>query len=134
MPAPPPLQDPLLRDAALAQIHNFGQTPSLVLKKAHPQRELPPVVRISGADGSRTADPAAVEWHTTLTPPLCIVGAPDAVALRPVALSNAGSAWQCHVGGAVGVGGGAGVGDARIIRDKVGRGGGRGSSRACRRR
>ncbi|CAM9784820.1 unnamed protein product, partial [Ectocarpus sp. 12 AP-2014] len=113
------IQDPLLRDAALAQIHNFGQTPSLVLKKAHPQRELPPVVRISGADGSRTADPAAVEWHTTLTPPLCIVGAPDAVALRPVALSNIGSSWQCHVGGAVGVGGGAGVGDARIIRDKV---------------
>lgn len=114
------MQDPLERDAALAQIHNFGQTPSLVLKKAHPQRDLPPVVRVSNVDGSRTADPAAVERHTSLTPPLCIVGAPDAVALRPVSLSNAGLAWVSPVGGG---GGGGGVGDARIIRDKVSWGG-----------
>lgn len=105
-------QDPLLRDAALAQIHNFGQTPSLVLKKAHPQREVPSVVRISQADGSRTADPAAAEWHARLTPPLCIVGAPDAVALKPVAITSPGGAWHSSVGG---------VGDARIVRDKVGR-------------
>lgn len=104
-------QDPLLRDAALAQIHNFGQTPSLVLKKPHPPREVPPVVRISTVDGSRSADPAAVEWHTPLTPPLCIVGAPDAVALKAVSLTSPGSAWQASSGG--------GVGDARIVRDKI---------------
>lgn len=82
-----------------------------MLKKPHPAREVPPVVRISVADGSRSADPSAVEWHASLTPPLCIVGAPDAVALKPVALTSVGGAWQATSGG--------GVGDARIIRDKV---------------
>ncbi|CAM9635854.1 unnamed protein product, partial [Sphacelaria rigidula] len=103
--------EPLLREAALAQIHNFGQTPSLVLKKPHPPREVPAVVRISAADGSRSADPSAVEWHASLTPPLCIVGAPDAVALKPVALTSPSGAWQASSGG--------GVGDARIVRDKI---------------
>lgn len=72
---------------------------------------MPSVVRVSPTDGSRSADPTAVEWHAPLTPPLCIVGAPDAVALRPVTMTNPALAWQASVGG--------GVGDARIVRDKV---------------
>ncbi|CAN0377685.1 unnamed protein product, partial [Discosporangium mesarthrocarpum] len=104
-------QDPLLREATLAQIHNFGQTPSLVFKKPHPRREVPVVVRLTGTgDGSWMADPTAVDWHSHLTPPLCIVGANENVALRPVALTSPGGAWGSRAGP---------VGDARIIRDKV---------------
>lgn len=86
-----------------------------MLKKAHPQREMPPVIRVSAVDGSRSADPAAVEWHAALTPPLCIVGAPDAVGLEAVSLASLGGAWHIGLGGGRG-----GVGDACLFKDKVG--------------
>ncbi|CAM9604379.1 unnamed protein product, partial [Choristocarpus tenellus] len=105
------IKDPLLREATLAQIHNFGQTPSLIFKKPHPRREMPAVVRLGSAgDGSRTADPAAIDWHSYLTPPLCIIGAPENVALKPIALTSPGGAWSACGGP---------VGDAHIVRDKV---------------
>ncbi|CAM9941922.1 unnamed protein product, partial [Phaeothamnion confervicola] len=100
------IDDPLLREATIAQIHNFGQTPSRLFKKPHPPREAPAIVR-AGADGQLSVDAAAIAWHQHLSPPLCIVGAPENVALKAVALASAGAGSG---GGGGGPGGGGGAG------------------------
>ncbi len=77
------INDPLLRESAIAQINNFGQTPSRLFNQPHPQRDLPLVIH------DRNLDVAALAWHEHLTPPMCIVGAPSHIALVPVTKANA---------------------------------------------
>ncbi len=76
------ISDPLLRESAIAQINNFGQTPSRLFYQAHPKKVVPPVMN----DG--ILDLAALTWHAPLTPPICIVGAPAHIALVPVTKAN----------------------------------------------
>lgn len=107
------IEDPVMREATIAQIHNFGQTPKLLFRKPHVARRVPTV--ISGIEGGqRHVDCNALFWHQLTTPSLCIVGAPDHIALRPVSTSQLGLPY-----------GGAGldpkqpVGDVWLLRDKA---------------
>ncbi len=77
------ISDPLLRESTIAQINNFGQTPSRLFNQPHPKRDVPPVL----TDG--ILDIGALTWHETLTPPMCIVGAPARIALAPVTKASA---------------------------------------------
>lgn len=98
------IEDPMLREATLAQIHNFGQTPSKLFKRPHPKKLVPDPIRLSTAAaehhligglelsaanaGMVQVDGAALAWHEALTPPLSIVGAPQHVLVDPRPISN----------------------------------------------
>jgi len=127
------IQDPVVREATIAQIHNFGQTPSRLFKRSHPARRVPlplqsqqldeaSVTMMAGTSGNiaglggntagsaivggnastansalnstglqRSVDISALNWHQFTTPSLCIVGAPQTIALRPAATSQLGA-------------------------------------------
>jgi Beige/BEACH domain/PH domain associated with Beige/BEACH/WD domain, G-beta repeat len=127
------IDDPMLREATIAQIHNFGQTPTRLFKKAHPRREIPSVIRTDDR-GARSVDATAYAWHLPLTPALCIVGFPEIAALKAVSLTGATSASSVSSSSASssgGTGSGSGtaaaavqhsdgaVGDACLARDKM---------------
>lgn len=77
------IADPVIREATLAQINNFGQTPSrLFFKRPHPARRVPAAIQGSVADGNRHVDQTALAWHQASTPSLCMVGAPHKIAVR----------------------------------------------------
>jgi hypothetical protein len=71
------ITDPIMRDATIAQINNFGQTPSKLFGKPHPKKIIPDLLRRSPTD-SLVVDANALLWHeqSVLTPPLCVAGAP----------------------------------------------------------
>lgn len=77
------ITDPMLREATLAQINNFGQTPSRLFSKPHPKRQVPDAVRRT-QDGY-VVDTAGIQWLEHMTPPLCVVGAPSLVWMNRVA-------------------------------------------------
>ncbi len=77
------IDDPTLRESAIAQINNFGQTPSRLFNQPHPQRDIPLVIY------DRNCDVGALTWHEQSTPPMCIVGAPSHIGLVPVTKANA---------------------------------------------
>jgi len=81
------LEDPLLREATIAQINNFGQTPSRLFKRPHPAKKPPALVRL-GVDNLLTIDPSAVAWYEHQSPPLCLIGVPNIVGLVRVAETN----------------------------------------------
>ncbi|GMF38763.1 unnamed protein product [Phytophthora fragariaefolia] len=88
------IADPVMRVAMLAQIENFGQTPSRLFSSPHPQRKVPtlspsPSPNLSTSDGSAAMNPSAghqydgitlsaieayVKWHTPLAPALVSIG------------------------------------------------------------
>lgn len=68
------IEDVVMRNATIAQINNFGQTPSKIFNKPHSKRIIPEVLK--PVNDVITIDPAAVVWHSYLSPPLCTVGAP----------------------------------------------------------
>jgi len=68
------ITDPIMRTATISQINNFGQTPSRVFRKPHPQKVVPDSLKRIG-DGV-VADPNALFWQAHLSPPLSVVGAP----------------------------------------------------------
>ena len=106
------IADPLVREATLAQIHNFGQTPQRQFKRRHPKKIVPRPYRLvasrelasmgmgpsSGfdersisADGAGSArgvlaivDRDAVAWHEAMAPPLSVIGASQHVNVRCV--------------------------------------------------
>ena len=67
------ITDPVMRAATISQINNFGQTPSRVFRKPHPQKTVPDAMKKVG-DGV-VVDPNALYWHAHLCPPLSVVGA-----------------------------------------------------------
>lgn len=80
------IEDPVEREATIAQIQNFGQTPSRLERKPFPQRN------IFVAAKEKSIDFSALYFLAPLTPPYCIVGAPHRVYLRV-------SMWDtCRVG------------------------------------
>ncbi|GMH79688.1 hypothetical protein TrST_g7911 [Triparma strigata] len=77
------ITDPLEREATIAQIHNFGQTPSRLERKPHPSRAVPQAVEFKEG-GVIDVDFGAINHLAALTPPLMIVGAPHRSYLRTI--------------------------------------------------
>lgn len=70
------ITDPIERESIIAQIQNFGQTPSRLERKPFPQRNVLNAFKEKGVDFNAISSLAA------LTPPFCVVGAPHRVHLR----------------------------------------------------
>ncbi|ETV82224.1 hypothetical protein, variant [Aphanomyces astaci] len=79
------IQDPLLREATMAQIENFGQTPSKLFNSPHPARKVPQLQVHSSLStllthaqdlsmNAQSSIEAYVKWHTPLAPPLVSIG------------------------------------------------------------
>ncbi|GLE00215.1 hypothetical protein PINS_up008942 [Pythium insidiosum] len=91
------IEDPVMRNAMLAQIENFGQTPSKLFTAPHPARKVPtlnvpgsPSVSANSAQAAAAASSvplghpyegntfssieAYVKWHTPLAPALVAIG------------------------------------------------------------
>jgi len=104
------ITDPMLREATLAQINNFGQTPARLFMKPHPKKTVPDVVKRT--DAGCVVDSAGSQWHERMTPPLCVVGAPSMVWLNRVSYAQVLSpsiSGECFP-----------VGDVRIVsRDRL---------------
>jgi len=65
------IEDPFIKQATIAQIHNFGQTPRRLFSKSHPKKVVPrllPHVDVSNNDST------ALNWHSRLAAPLVIPG------------------------------------------------------------
>ena len=69
------ISDPVYRNAVISQINNFGQTPNRLFTKPHPKRIIPDVMR--SYKENLLADAAALSVLERITPPLCVVGAPE---------------------------------------------------------
>jgi hypothetical protein len=104
------ITDPMLKEATLSQINNFGQTPARIFSKPHPRKIVPDIFRKT-QDGL-TLDTAAIQWRERMTPPLCVVGAPNLLWLNKVSYTMVLS--PTHLGDTVS------VGDIRIVsRDRI---------------
>lgn len=66
------MTDPVQRESTIAQIQNFGQTPSRLERKPFQQR----VVFSALKDSDKSIDYGALSYLAPLTPPFCVVGAP----------------------------------------------------------
>ncbi|KAL3665809.1 hypothetical protein V7S43_009236 [Phytophthora oleae] len=120
------ITDPVMQAATLAQIENFGQTPSRLFLTPHPQRRIPTLVPTALTSGSPTdavplstnpfpghqydgmtlsAIETYVKWHTPLAPALVAIGK-DYVFLKK------------HTVVSVQVNGGA-IGDVKLVHDKI---------------
>jgi hypothetical protein len=69
------MTDPIQRASTIAQIQNFGQTPSRLERRPFPARQVVSVVRDSMIDFS------VLPQLALMTPPLCVMGAPHLVKL-----------------------------------------------------
>jgi hypothetical protein len=104
------ITDPILREATLAQINNFGQTPARLFSKPHPRKIVPDILRRTQDGG--LIDPSGMQWRERMTPPLSVVGAPSMVWLNKISYSLAVN--PIHIGDTIG------VGDVRIVaRDRT---------------
>jgi len=70
------MTDPVQRASTIAQIQNFGQTPSRLERKPFPQRQVLHPLKDNAIDFG------SLQSLAPLTPPFCIVGAPHRVAVR----------------------------------------------------
>mmetsp|Transcript_30241 Transcript_30241/g.46140 ORF Transcript_30241/g.46140 Transcript_30241/m.46140 type:complete len:3721 (-) Transcript_30241:46-11208(-) len=71
------LDDPILRESAIQSAQNFGQTPKCIERRPFQQRTVVQILR------DKSIDFGALTYVATLTPPFCIVGAPQRVYIRP---------------------------------------------------
>ncbi|GMF29759.1 unnamed protein product [Phytophthora lilii] len=120
------ITDPVMRAATLAQIENFGQTPSRLFSSPHPQRKVPTLLptQLGGAPATEVSlaamnssaghqydgiTPSTIEayvkWHTPLAPALVSIGK-EYVFLRKH------SALYGQVNGCS-------IGDIKLIHDKM---------------
>ncbi|KAJ1421572.1 BEACH domain-containing protein [Ochromonadaceae sp. CCMP2298] len=99
------IMDPVMKVATISQINNFGQTPLRVFRKPHPPKSVPDIMK--RAADSLVLDPWAIAWHTHLSPPLSVVGAPE-----HSMLSRSSYAQVLFPGNVRGLP----VGDVRIVR------------------
>lgn len=67
------ITDTVMKNATIAQINNFGQTPSLIFNKPHPKKTVPDVARKT--NDLIVIDQVALSWHSYISPPLSVVGA-----------------------------------------------------------
>jgi len=70
------MEDPIQRESTLAQIQNFGQTPSRLERKPFQSRQVVSALKDKNIDFGSLSNLAP------LTPPFCVVGAPFMVHLR----------------------------------------------------
>ncbi|GBG32310.1 BEACH domain-containing protein lvsA [Hondaea fermentalgiana] len=92
---PDEIDDPVLKKATLAQIHNFGQTPRKLFSKPHPKRVVP---RVNLSRPITEVEASAVAWHHRLAPPLVIPGAYARPAIeRPGENGTAQLPGQCSL-------------------------------------
>ena len=68
--------DPILRESAIQSAQNFGQTPKCIERKPFAQRTVVQILR------DKNVDFGALTYLSVLTPPFCIVGAPQRVYIR----------------------------------------------------
>ena len=72
------MTDPVQRESTIAQIQNFGQTPSRLERRPFPQRT------VYAALKDDKIDFGALSYLAPLTPPFCIVGAPHRCKVKRV--------------------------------------------------
>ena len=102
--------DPVIRDATIAQINNFGQCPSKLFNKPHPRRVVPDYLKKS--NDLVSTDSHALAWHENLSPALCVVGAPEYCLLNKISHSQVAFPSSINKGAA--------VGDMRLIsKEKI---------------
>jgi len=65
------MTDPVQRESTIAQIQNFGQTPSRLERRPFPQR----MIHSSLRENEKSIDYGALSSLAPLTPPFCVVGA-----------------------------------------------------------
>ena len=70
------MTDPIQRASTIAQIQNFGQTPSKIDRKPFPQRTVAPLLKEGAFDFS------ALPYLSVVTPSLCVTGAPHRCQLK----------------------------------------------------
>ena len=90
------MTDPVQRNSTIAQIQNFGQTPSRLERKPFPQRVVARFLK------DNVIDFGALPSLATLTPPLCVVGAPHRVHLRPTLTEKCKLGLSGHATASVG--------------------------------
>lgn len=66
------ITDPIVKAATIAQINNFGQTPSMLFHRPHPKKHVPEIFK--KVNETITIDSTALSWHSHLYPPLTSVG------------------------------------------------------------
>jgi len=102
--------DPVLRDATIAQINNFGQCPSKLFNKPHPRRLVPDYLK--KFNDVVSTDSHALAWHEYLSPALCIVGASEYCLLNKISHSQVAFPSSINKGAA--------IGDMRLIsKEKI---------------
>jgi Beige/BEACH domain/PH domain associated with Beige/BEACH len=72
------MTDPVQRESTIAQIQNFGQTPSRLERRPFQQR----VVFSALKDNDRNIDFGTLPYLAALTPPFCVVGATQRCQVR----------------------------------------------------
>jgi Beige/BEACH domain/PH domain associated with Beige/BEACH len=70
------MTDPIQRQSTIAQIQNFGQTPSRLERKPFPSRTVVRVLK------DKSIDLSALPALAPLTPPLCVAGVPYLVSVK----------------------------------------------------
>ena len=87
------ISDPVMRNATLAQIENFGQTPSKLFNGPHPQRKVPALLAHSTLMthqyevNAQSSIEHYIKWHTPLAPALVSIGK-EYIHLRKIAQSK----------------------------------------------
>jgi len=109
------ISDPVMRDATIAQINNFGQTPSKIFNKPHPKKVVPETVKRDTYNDTLVVDTYALSWHEHVSPPLCVVGAPEFILLSKVSFHQVTFANGSHGSGAANEGPSGPVGDMRLL-------------------
>ncbi|ETK71714.1 hypothetical protein L915_21092 [Phytophthora nicotianae] len=113
------ITDPVMRAATLAQIENFGQTPSRLFSSPHPQRKVPTLIPTSATEASSMNSSAGhqydgmtlstiesyVKWHTPLAPALVAIG-------KDYVFMKKHSAISVQVNGTA-------IGDVKFVHDKM---------------
>lgn len=105
--------DPVLRNATISQINNFGITPVRLFSKPHKSKTVPDIHKIvsDGGLGRVVVDAHTLQWHQYFTPPLCLVGAPHLVRLNRLSFGQVASPSALR---------GCSVGDAQLLsRDRI---------------
>ncbi|KAG7347447.1 WD40 repeat-containing protein [Nitzschia inconspicua] len=72
------MTDPVQRESTIAQIQNFGQTPSRLERRPFQQR----IVFSALKDNDKAIDFGTLPYLAPLTPPFCVVGAPQRCQVR----------------------------------------------------
>lgn len=91
------MTDPIQRASTIAQIQNFGQTPSRLFRRPFSKRMISRVLK-----DEKYIDFGCLSDVASLTPPFCIVGAPQRVSIKSILSAQCKLGVTCEVDRAVG--------------------------------